>query len=268
MSSLQHNKTITVDGPTAKKVVCGSTNLSWRGFFVQSNNAMVLEGTSSVTLFLNAFDNYFDNQAAFGTSHSTQLRDLGLKDIDACVAFSPHAASNAMLEKVADDIGNNTSSCLFYSLAFLYETPGVILDAIKRVSKDNDIFVYGISDKNVGGINLQKPDGNVSPLRSQRTFPNHFPRSLRAVAAPACITSSSSLISINQPPVYTSVHTIFPRQPILRTDLLLIRDRRVVPEPRQVPRTKERRISRARSAEMRRAADVTSLFHQSFGASR
>jgi hypothetical protein len=179
MSGLQHNKTITVDGPTAKKVVCGSTNLSWRGFFVQSNNAMVLEGTSSVTLFLNAFDNYFDNQAAFGTSHSTQLRDLGLKDIDACVAFSPHAASNAMLEKVADDIGNNTSSCLFYSLAFLYETPGVILDAINRVSKDNDIFVYGISDKKVGGINLQKPDGNVSPVFAAalaRNVPEPFSR--------------------------------------------------------------------------------------------
>jgi PLD-like domain len=32
MGSLQHNKTITVKGPTVKKVVCGSTNLSWRGF--------------------------------------------------------------------------------------------------------------------------------------------------------------------------------------------------------------------------------------------
>ena len=28
MGSLQHNKTITVNGPTVKKVVCGSTNLS------------------------------------------------------------------------------------------------------------------------------------------------------------------------------------------------------------------------------------------------
>ena len=33
MGSLQHNKTIAVNGPTVKKVVCGSTNLSWRGFF-------------------------------------------------------------------------------------------------------------------------------------------------------------------------------------------------------------------------------------------
>lgn len=164
MSSLQHNKTITVDGPTVKKVVCGSTNLSWRGFFVQANNAMVLEGQSAVKLFRAAFDNYFDNPKKFGTSDSTKLTDLGLKDIDARVAFSPHAASNAMLGKVADDISGKTTSCLFYSLAFLYETPGVILDAIKKVTKSKDIFVYGISDKKVGGITLQKPDGNLAPV--------------------------------------------------------------------------------------------------------
>jgi len=36
MLSLQHNKTIVVDGPKGQMVVCGSTNFSWRGFFVQS----------------------------------------------------------------------------------------------------------------------------------------------------------------------------------------------------------------------------------------
>ncbi len=45
--------------PTVKKVVCGSTNLSWRGFFVQSNNAFVLTGQTAVDLFFAAFDNYF-----------------------------------------------------------------------------------------------------------------------------------------------------------------------------------------------------------------
>ncbi|MGI0033886.1 MAG: phospholipase D-like domain-containing protein, partial [Nitrososphaeraceae archaeon] len=36
MSSLLHNKTIVIDGPLGQTVVCGSTNFSWRGFFVQS----------------------------------------------------------------------------------------------------------------------------------------------------------------------------------------------------------------------------------------
>ena len=39
-----------------------------------------------------------------------------------------------------------------------------MLDAINEVSKSDDIFVYGISDKEVGGIDLQDPDGNVSPV--------------------------------------------------------------------------------------------------------
>ena len=91
-----------------------------------------------------------------------------MKDIDAKVAFSPHARQNALLAKIAADIEKTTSS-LFYSLAFLYQTPGPIQDAIVKVSKRNDNFVYGISDRKVkgqlSGLDLQKPDGNVSPVR-------------------------------------------------------------------------------------------------------
>ena len=119
MKSLQHNKTIVVDGPKVKKVVFGSTNLSWRGFYVQSNNAVVVEGRKPVALALAAFDKYFDDPDGFGDSDSAKLTDLGLKDIDARVAFSPHAKSNSLLKKIGDDILGNTTSCLFYSLAFL-----------------------------------------------------------------------------------------------------------------------------------------------------
>ena len=164
MKSLQHNKTIVVDGPKVKKVVFGSTNLSWRGFYVQSNNAVVVEGRKPVALALAAFDKYFGDPGEFGDSDSAKLTDLGLKDIDARVAFSPHAKSNSLLKKIGDDILDNTTSCLFYSLAFLSITPGVIKEAIKKVTSRKDIFVYGISDKKVGGIDLQMPDGNVAPV--------------------------------------------------------------------------------------------------------
>jgi phosphatidylserine/phosphatidylglycerophosphate/cardiolipin synthase-like enzyme len=147
-----------------KKVVFGSTNFSWRGFFVQSNNALVVDGSKPVELALAAFDNYFDDADRFGNSDSAKLTDLGLKDIDVRVAFSPHAASNSLLKKIGDDIADNTTSCLFYSLAFLAITPGVIKEAIKKVTKRAGIFVYGISDKKVGGIELQMPNGNVAPV--------------------------------------------------------------------------------------------------------
>ena len=48
-----------------------------------------------------------------------------------------------------------------------------MLDAIKKVSEDSKLFVYGISDRKVGGIDLQKPDGNVAPI-----FPSALKKNL------------------------------------------------------------------------------------------
>jgi phosphatidylserine/phosphatidylglycerophosphate/cardiolipin synthase-like enzyme len=166
MRKLQHNKTIVVDGPNVQAAVCGSTNFSWRGFYVQSNNAVVLRGSAAVQLLLAAFDAYWqDDPAAFGKTPPAQLTDFGLSGIDARVAFSPHAQNNALLGAIADDIGTKTRSSLFYSLAFLWQTLGPIQKAINTVTQDDNIFVYGMSDREVGGIVLQKPDGNIAPLR-------------------------------------------------------------------------------------------------------
>ena len=166
MGNLQHNKTIVIDGQQMQVVVCGSTNFSWRGFFVQSNNAMVLRGENAVKPFLAAFDDYWHNDGAagFGETPSAEWTDLELGGIDARVAFSPHAPENALLAEVAEDIGEQTTSSLFYSLAFLHQTPGPILDSIEKVTQNDEIFVYGVSDKEVGGLDLQKPDGNVAPV--------------------------------------------------------------------------------------------------------
>ena len=165
MLSLQHNKTIVVDGPKVQTAVCGSTNFSWRGFYVQANNAMILQGASTVKLFQAAFENYWMQKPSdFDTTASANWSDLGLTGIDARVSFSPHSASNALLKTITTDIEKETKSCLFFSLAFLYQTPGLILDAISKVSKNNELFVYGISDRKVGGLDLQTPDGNISPV--------------------------------------------------------------------------------------------------------
>jgi phosphatidylserine/phosphatidylglycerophosphate/cardiolipin synthase-like enzyme len=165
MRKLQHNKTVAVDGPKVQAVVCGSTNFSWRGFFVQSNNAVILQGASAVKPFLAAFEDYWSKEPkGFGDAESAEWSDLKLSGINARVTFSPHGASNAVLGTIAKDIRDKTSSSLFFSLAFLYQTPGPILDAIEKVSKNDKNFVYGISDRKVGGLDLKKPDGNISPV--------------------------------------------------------------------------------------------------------
>jgi phosphatidylserine/phosphatidylglycerophosphate/cardiolipin synthase-like enzyme len=167
MSNLQHNKTIVVNGPKVQIAMGGSTNFTWRGFFVQSNNAMILRGKNAVKPFLAAFEDYWQNDdvTGFGQTASAKWTNLKLSGIEARVAFSPHSSQNALLAEIAADIGQKTTSNLFYSLAFLFQTKGAIRDAIEQVSKNDAIFVYGISDKKVGGgLDLQKPDGNVSPV--------------------------------------------------------------------------------------------------------
>ena len=166
VKGLQHNKMIVVDGKKTSKVVFGSTNLSWRGLYVQANNAFVVEGEKPVHLALAAFDDYVSHESTFQNTDSAELVSLGLDSIDAKVAFSPHSASNAMLEKIAKDIDGATSS-LFYSLAFLSITPGVIRDTLKKVSKKPGVFVYGISDKKTGGFDIQMPDGKIAPVYAE-----------------------------------------------------------------------------------------------------
>jgi PLD-like domain len=131
---------------------------------VQANNAVILRGKMLTKPFLAAFEAYWQNDdvAGFGQTPSAQLIELGLISIDARVGFSPYATKNAMLAKIAEDIAKAKSS-VFYSLAFLYQTEGPVRDAIEEVTNDDDIFVYGISDKRVG-LDLQKPDGNVRPV--------------------------------------------------------------------------------------------------------
>jgi hypothetical protein len=166
MGELQHNKTIISESPEEQVVVCGSTNFSWRALFVQSNNALVMHGAGPAGAFSEAFEQYWQhsNVAGFNATPAVQLAALGLPGVDAEVAFSPHSAESALLAKIAEDIGEHTQSSLLYSLAFLYQTPGPIQDAIKTVSEHDAIFVYGISDRKVGGLDLQRPNGNVDPV--------------------------------------------------------------------------------------------------------
>jgi hypothetical protein len=176
LGGLQHNKTIVVQSPTQNVVVCGSTNFSWRGLFVQNNNAVVLRGEAAVAHFLAAFDGYWNHERTFRQTPSAVMAPLGLDGIDGSVAFSPHSAGNAMLETIAADIATATSSVL-YSLAFLYQTKGKLSDAIKAVTKRADILVYGISDKPVGGIDFLDPAGNpvpVSPANLAAGLPSPF----------------------------------------------------------------------------------------------
>lgn len=161
MKTLQHNKTIVVNGDQVKRVICGSTNMSWRGFYVQNNNAFVVDGQPAVDVFQTAFDQYWDDPSGFAKSASAGWSDLQLNGVDAKIAFSPHSSKNSVLQGIADDIAA-TESSLLYSLAFLNITPGVIRDAVEAKTNDNRLFVAGISDKRTG-VEVTVGSSNLPP---------------------------------------------------------------------------------------------------------
>ncbi|HYD43396.1 MAG TPA: phospholipase D-like domain-containing protein [Anaeromyxobacter sp.] len=234
LGKLQHNKTIVVDGPKVQAVVCGSTNFSWRGLYVQANNVVVLRGASAVAPFLAAFEGYWASDAvsAFARSAASRWTDLGLDDIDARVTFSPMSSRQSALAKIAADVGSKTTSSLFYSLAFLYQTPGPMLKAIQRVTAQEKVFVYGMSDREVGGLALQKPNGNVAPVKPaalRENVPEPF-RSEPTGGGGARMHHKFLVIDFDKPTarVYTGSYNFSATADSKNGEnLLLIRDRRV-----------------------------------------
>ncbi len=168
MGGLQHNKTIVVDSPTVQTVVCGSTNFSWRGLFVQSNNALILHGATAVERFRTVFDDYhahLDDPKGFKQASKPPLwKPLGLSGVDASVTFCPHSKKNAVLDDIAKDIRENAKLSVFYSLAFLYQTDGALRETLTDLTEAGDLFIYGVSDNEVKGIDVQRPGADPAPV--------------------------------------------------------------------------------------------------------
>ncbi len=179
VGGLQHNKMIIVNGKKIKAALGGSTNYSWRGLFIQSNNAVVVYGEKAIQPFEKAFSDYQQHGhsvAKFVQSGSAKWCDLGLNGIKVKVCFAPLSADNSVLNKIAADLSNVKSS-LFFSLAFLNQTPGAIKDAISQIKEDDAVFCYGLADKKVGDLELTKPDGKtavVNPVSLKKNLPVAF----------------------------------------------------------------------------------------------
>lgn len=173
MANIQHHKSIAVRGKGINKVVFGSTNYTWRGFFVQSNNAAVVSSKKAVDDYFEAFDNYFTATAAkdFRASKSPDgWHRLGLDGLSAQVGYSPHTEENGLLTEVGKSIGKAKSSVLF-SLAFLGQmTKGPIGPALGKQIKSKKVFTLGIADANVKagnlGVTVITPDNKRRVVRS------------------------------------------------------------------------------------------------------
>lgn len=233
MGSLQHNKIVIVDGQAVRKVVCGSTNFSWRGFYVQNNNALVIQGETAVRLFRSAFDSYWANDTVegFGATPSAVWASLELPGIDAKVTFSPHIAGNVALQSIADDIDTAGSSVL-YSLAFLFQTGGAVREALERVTASDAVFVYGISDE-ATGVELQKPNGEIVSVGTavlSQNVPPPFSKEPTAGTVGTRMHHKFVVLDFDKPTarVYTGSYNVSdPADVSNGENLLLIKDRRI-----------------------------------------
>lgn len=237
MSNLQHNKTIVVDGKNVKVAICGSTNFTWRGQFVQSNNALIVSGKKAIQPFIDAFENYWANDfvKGFGPTDSTDWHSLDLSGIDAKVTFSPHSKDEGVLDSVADDIRKAKSS-VFYSLAFLNQTGGAVTEAIMEATKKKGLFIYGVSDKRTGGLDLHLPDGKVAPVFAaslSKNLPEPFksePTGLNSEGGGTRMHHKFIVIDFDKPTarVYTGSYNFSkPADNQNGENLLLIKDRRI-----------------------------------------
>ena len=173
MGNLQHHKSIAIRGRGVNKVVYGSTNFTWRGVYVQSNNAFVVNSKKATDDYFQVFEQYFNapNAASFKKSDAAVgWHKLGVPGLNAQVGFSPHNAQNGLLASVGRDIDAARSSVLF-SLAFLGQmTKGPIGPALGRKIKSRTVHTLGIADASVKagnlGVAVLSPDNKRRVVRA------------------------------------------------------------------------------------------------------
>jgi len=163
--SLQHHKVfIAKRGGKPFKVLFGSTNFSFRGLYIQSNNVLRFDAPEAATLFGQMFEVAFNTPLKFNAaplSKQWQLVAMA-NEPQAHLCFSPHTDAGLSLSPVGAAIDQATSSVLF-CIAFLNQIKsGPTHDSIARLMEKN-VFSYGIADK-AGGLNVHKPDGSIATV--------------------------------------------------------------------------------------------------------
>lgn len=162
-NGLQHNKVLIVKkNGNPIKVFFGSTNFSFRGIYIQANNALLFTQKDVASLFSQYFDLAFADSADLTSNvllkswHKVHLS--GKPNLQLC--FAPHSAADLSLDPIGQSIRQAKSS-VFFAIAFLYETKsGAVRSAIDQLMKSN-LFCYGISDK-TSSLEITKPDGSVA----------------------------------------------------------------------------------------------------------
>ena len=159
-SRQQHNKVFIVRrNGQAIRALCGSTNFSLRGLYIQANNTLLFDEPTVAAKFAEVFDAYWSDAKKFRQNGLSKkwwvVRDVPGSRVQ--LAFSPHSDSALSLGPIAAAIESAASSVL-YSVVFLNQITGSVHDALEELMH-RSLFSYGVAQR-VGGLTVQKPDGS------------------------------------------------------------------------------------------------------------
>jgi hypothetical protein len=157
--NLQHHKVfITRRDGVPESVLCGSTNFTYRGVYIQANNMLVFHSPDVAAVFGAMFDLAFANPRGFRDQGFAKTWHVVATEnkptIQVC--FSPHRDTDLSLNPIRAAVDQATSSVL-YSVAFLGQmTKGPTVEAFRRLIR-RPIFSYGTVDTR-RQLEVWKPD--------------------------------------------------------------------------------------------------------------
>ncbi|MFL9898019.1 phospholipase D-like domain-containing protein [Paraburkholderia fungorum] len=208
MGNLQHNKTVVVRGQSSA-ALCGSTNFSWRGLYVQANNAVIVRGEQAADVFAQAFESYWGAASAVAFRKSPSATEpwkpLGLSNTKAAATFSPHNPANEVLDTLAAYVSKYTKSNVLFALAFLYESSGSLRDAITNLEARSEIFVYGMSDRRLGGLDMKLANGHMVVVQPDYLVSDDTPMPFKA--EPSSLGSNNAGTRLHHKFIVTDFNT-------------------------------------------------------------
>ena len=201
--------------PEGETAVFGSTNFSWRGFYVQSNNAVVVRGQRPIRVRARRSRTIGRRPAGdFGETASRSGRPR-LDGIDAHVDFLAACHDQRAAEDDRDEIraARSPRCCIRWRSCNRSSAPIQMRSRRSLAKRHLRLRHFRQEGRRArpAEAGRQRRAGHSRP-HSAKNLPGAVQeRADRAAPARACTTSSSSSTSTSRPPGCTSARTTSPR---------------------------------------------------------
>jgi len=184
-SRFQHNKILIkkVNG-VAQKVLTGSTNFSVTGIYVNANHVVIFDDATIAGQYADTFELAFTAQLKLKpyTANDISKKEFpftedGMPKL--AVSYAPHPKPTFSLDNLLAKIKGAQSSVIFAVMDL--DGKSDVLNALKTLHADKQIFSYGISDSpdpdyvTIAGTTLYSPLNKGGELVYSKEDPETFP---------------------------------------------------------------------------------------------